>query len=142
MIRTMTVLLVAAAISGCTNYGKLIQTNIPNTCDGTGHSITWIKYGDSHVGALALTNIGRKSEWWFKLQPDNPGGGNYSDKIVTISAKPGGTPQPWLSISGAYSTGSVLVLCVPDTLPIGTTIDYMIEVEDVGLLDPRAEVVK
>ena len=141
MIRAMTTLLVAAAISGCTSYGKLIETKVPNSCGGTGHAITWIKYGDSHIGALALTNIGRKSEWWFKLQPDNPGGGSYSDKLVTISAKPGGTPQPWLDISGKHSAGSVLVLCVPDTVPVGTIIEYMIEVQDVGLLDPRAEVV-
>lgn len=141
MIRTMIVLLVAVAVSGCAKDGKLVLDNIPNTCDGSGHTFTWIKYGDSHLGALALSKIGRKSEWRFRLIPDNPGGGTYADKVVTIAAKPGGTPQPWLSISGKHSVNPVLVLCVPDTLALNDTIEYMIEVQDVGELDPRARVV-
>lgn len=132
-------LLAGIALTSCTIPGKLVINNVPNTCGGTGHSFTWIKYGDSHLGALAYTQIGRKSEWRFRLQPDMKG--NYEDKLVTISAKPGGAPQPWLSISGKFSSKKILVLCVPDTLTKGTTIDYMIEVEDVGELDPRAEVV-
>jgi len=136
----------AVAFSGCAKDGELILNDIPNTCGGTGHTLTWIKYGDSHLGALALSKIGRKSEWWFKLQPDNPGGGAYADKVVTITAKPNPTPPPdneypWLSVSGRHSDDPVLVVCVPESLELNERFDYMIEVEDVGVLDPRAEVV-
>lgn len=141
MFRIITILLIALGLAGCAKDGSLVLDSIPNSCSGTGHTFTWIKYGDSHLGALKLSEIGRKSEWRFRLQPDNPGGGIYSDKLVTISAKPSGPPQPWLSVSGKHSANPVLVLCVPDTLALHDVIEYMIEVEDVGMLDPRAEVV-
>lgn len=141
MKNTLVALISLVVLSGCAQYGKLITSSLPNKCNGTGHSVTWIKYGDSHVGALAYTQIGRRAEWRFLLQPDRPGVGVYDDALVTITAKPTGASQPWLSISGRYSDGTGLVLCVPDSLVVGTTIDYMIEVENVGKLDPRAEVV-
>lgn len=141
MKNTLILLLAGFFLAACAKDGKLVVQDIPNTCGGTGYSFTWIKYGDSHLGALAFTQIGRRSEWRFRLQPDRPGGGTYSNKVVSISAKPGGSPQPWLSISGTYADDPVLVLCVPDALTVGTDIDFMIEVEDVGELDPRARVV-
>lgn len=130
----------ALALSGCVQYGKLVSMSVPNTCDGTGHSLTWIKYGDSHVGALALTKIGRKSEWRFKLQPDNPGGGVYANAVVRIKLKDTTDPTPWLDLSGKQVDNDFLVVCVPETLAKGDVIEYMITVDDVGQLDPRGVV--
>lgn len=142
MKNSLIAIILMLGLSGCVQYGKLISLDIPNTCDGTGHSLTWVKYGDSHVGALALTDIGRKSEWRFKLQPDSPGSGVYANTLVTIKLKDSTDPTPWLDLSGKQVDGDFLVVCVPETLALNEVIEYMISVEDVGQLDPRGVVVK
>lgn len=133
-------LIAVLALSGCTHYGKLVKMKVHNTCGGKGYSLTWIKYGDSHVGALALTKIGRKSEWRFKLQPDSPGSGTYANALVTIKLKDTTDPTPWLDLSGKQVDNDFLVVCVPETLALGDVIEYMITVDDVGQLDPRGVV--
>jgi hypothetical protein len=137
----ITVLLATLLISGCAKDGKLISSNIPNSCGSIGHTFTWIKYGDSHLGALAFSDIGRNAEWRFRLIPDRSSGPNaYTDAVVTISGK---TPaDAWVSVSGQHSSNPVLIICVPAALTIGAEVNYMIDVQWVGELDPRAEVVR
>jgi len=141
MRQFMTVLLATLLISGCAANGKLISSRVPNTCGSVGHTFTWIKYGDSHLGALAFSDIGRSAEWRFRLIPDRSSGPNaYTDAVVTISGK---TPaDAWVNISGKHSANPVLILCVPASLTVGSDVNYMIDVQWVGDLDPRAKVVK
>ena len=141
MRQIMTVILIAMLFSGCAGNGKLILSSTPNTCGSVGHTITWIKYGDSHLGALALSDIGRSAEWRFRLIPDGGSGPNsYSNKLVTITGEP--PDNTWLSVSGQHSSDPVLTLCIPASLTVGTDVKYMINVKDVGELDPRADVVR
>ncbi len=141
MRKIMTVLLTTLLISGCAKDGKLIEISVPNTCGSVGHTFTWIKYCDSHLGALAISKIGRDAEWRFRLIPDGGSGPNsYTDAIVTISGKTGA--DAWVNVSGQHSTNPVLILCVPASLTVGSDVNYMIDVQWVGELDPRAEVVK
>jgi hypothetical protein len=137
----MTVLLATLLITGCATNGKLIESRVPNSCGSVGHTFTWIKYGDSHLGALAFSKIGRNAEWRFRLLPDHSSGPNaYTDALVTISGK---TPaDSWVSVSGQHSSNPVLILCVPEAIAINTDVNYMIDVQWVGKLDPRAKVVK
>jgi len=140
MRQFMTVLLATLLITGCATNGKLIASSVPNSCGSVGHTFTWIKYGDSHLGALALSDIGRSAEWRFRLIPDGGSGPNsYSNKVVTIIGEP--PNDTWLSVSGQHSSDPVLTLCVPASLAVGTDVKYMISVKDVGELDPRARVV-
>ena len=138
---TMTLLATLMLFSGCANSGKLILSSVPNSCGSVGHTFTWIKYGDSHLGALATSNIGRNAEWRFRLIPDSrPGPTPYTDAIVTITGK---TPaDSWVNISGQHSANPVLILCVPNAITVGSQVNYMIDVQWVGVLDPRAEVVR
>jgi len=127
-------------VSGCAKDGKLILSSVPNNCGSTGHTFTWIKYGDSHLAALELSNIGRDAEWRFRLIPDRGAGPiAYTDAIVTITGKT--AADAWVNISGQHSTDPVLILCVPAGLVIGADVNYMIDVQWVGELDPRARVV-
>lgn len=141
MNRTAFLVIATAFISGCTTYGKDLAASIPNSCGGTGHTLTWIQYGDSHLSALAMSDIGRKAEWRFLLQPERrPGPVPYTDAIVTVTGK---TPaDAWVNVSGKHSDDPVMTLCVPDSLPVGTDVNYMISVQWVGELDPRAKVVR
>jgi len=141
MRQFMTVLLATLLITGCATNGKLIASSVPNSCGSVGHTFTWIKYGDSHLGALAFSKIGRNAEWRFRLIPDRSSGPNaYTDAVVTISGK---TPaDAWVNISGKHSSDPVLILCVPESLTVGSDVNYMIDVQAVGELDPRAHVVK
>jgi hypothetical protein len=60
---------------------------------------------------------------------------------VTIDNKP--AKDPWLNdaVTGSFnSTGGKLVVCVDQSLDRGRTYEYLVRVEKVGELDPRARV--
>jgi hypothetical protein len=138
MHRTILFALLATGLAGCVSDGKLINRNTLNDCpgDNTGISNTPILYGDSRLSAQGTTDIAKGSEWRLVL---NPQGQGWDEATVTISPKPGN--PAWISASGARSGNRFLKICVPETAEVGKTYHYIITVDGVGVLDPRARMI-
>jgi len=58
---------------------------------------------------------------------------------VTIRSKDAAT-NTWINTSGAEDKEGTLVACMPTTQPLGV-VEYLVVVEKIGRLDPRAEVI-
>jgi len=165
MRRILTILLVTALFVGCAD-GKFRSKIIPSAaCGGTvdGYTVTYIAYGDSKLVVIPLSIISDQTEWRFILRPLKIGKSgsvdDYKGKKVTITGmSPADPPLPpdhnsWIDtagtapgneISGTYNGAAdhMLTACVkglPDTTR-GTTYKFVVDVQDVGTLDPRADV--
>jgi len=111
----------------------------PIACDepGGGLTPTMITYGDSKLFATPITKIGKKEKWRINLN----GAPDHKNAIVTITAKILADEYKWVYASGTESADDPLIICVPDTVSVGDQIYFMISVQGVGQLDPRADVV-
>ena len=162
MRRTLTILLITALFAGCAD-GKFRSKIIPSAvCGGTvdGYTVTYIAYGDSKLVVIPISIISDQTEWRFILRPVKIGksvsGDDYKGKKVTITGMSPAEPpghNDWIdtagtasgnAISGTYNDAAdhMLTACVkelPDTTP-GTTYEFVVDVQDVGTLDPRAKV--
>ena len=138
MHRTILFAVLTIGLAGCATDGKLIKRDTLNDCpgDNTGLSNTPIVYGDSRLSALGTTDIARGSEWRLVLRPQGQG---WDDATVTISPKAGN--PGWISASGKRSKDRFLKICVPETAVGGEVYEYMITVDGVGVLDPRARMI-
>lgn len=149
MRRTLTILLIGLAISGCARDGKLLALNVPNSCSigggnmGVGYTITPIAYGESHISVFALSDIARGAEWRLRLLPQRAGptGVDYTNVDVTIRAADLAA-FPWLDHTVKQVTTPVLTICVPMSVAVGAHIKYDVIVDTVGTLDPRADVIQ
>jgi len=150
MIRIITTLIGIFVLAGCANEGMFIADNIPNSCDSKGHTFVFIEYGDGYLSAKAVIKVKPGKELQYILKPGSKSDlVKFRDMRVTITGKdsPPGSPFPkppdddaWLDADGIYSVdGRVLTVCVPEE-PKGDKYYYTIDVENVGQLDPRADV--
>lgn len=139
MKRIPTILTAAVVMAGCASPGKSATPTVPLACDepGGGLTSTTIKYGNSTIFATPVTKIGKKKKWKIQLN----GARGYEDAIVTITAKIPTDEYKWVSASGTESADNPLIICVPDTVTVGDKIYFMISIQGVGQLDPRADVV-
>lgn len=162
MRRVLITLVVTTLFTGCcifTRDGGFCKKGIFSPAcagDSTGYTRTVVAYGDSALVVVPLSNIRNKTEWRFILAPDNirrseKGKGYYNDKKVTITGKvdllnPG--HNDWINtagpgateISGTFKDDKVLTACVKPPNPMsGNKYYYDVKVEDVGILDPRAD---
>ncbi|HNP37605.1 MAG TPA: hypothetical protein PKK10_17290 [Woeseiaceae bacterium] len=131
------------ALSACAKEGKLITDNVPNACGNKGYTWTGIHYGDSRLIVLPLSEIGAGYEWRFKLMPQSGSSGPvaFSDATVTVDADD--ADLDWLEVDGTFKNeGGQLEVCVPGDLEVGTPIKFNVTVTGVGMLDPRARVVR
>ena len=159
MKRVLTILLVTTLFAGCcifTGDGRLCKTPFASDACGdtrSGYTATVVLYGDSKIAVVPISRIRANTEWRFKLRPINLSS-DYEEDIyetlnVEIDGKVAETPydpghNDWITASGTY-TGSAsdkhtLILCTPSELPDDTTYKYLVEVEKVGVIDPRADV--
>lgn len=131
-------------LSGLSLLSAACQTIEVDDCDQLGgpKSVT-IEYGDSGI-TVDTKQVKRKSAFIIRLKPKSD---EYKDNVVTIDGKsvtPGGAgvPSPdWLDTSDDYDTRKKFTYCTPD-VPENTTQDYKysVEVEGLGMIDPRVEV--
>lgn len=152
MIKIISSLLGLMVLAGCATEGEFIADNLPNTCSSTGHTFVFIKYGDGYLSAKAVIKVKPGKELQYILDPGSKSDiVKFRDMQVTITGKdsPGPPTSPfpippaddaWLNASGNYTAnGRVLRVCVPPN-PVGDKYYYTIEVENVGKLDPRADI--
>ena len=155
MNKLVVIVAILAGLAGCAT-GKLVKRNTPNGCcaDCTGFSYTPVAYGDSRLKVLTETEIGQGSAWRLRLKP----GEEFESARVTILPKDNGTSDEcetavsggtdWLKVSGSADKSAdrdrapELEICVPLEVPIGCEYGYDVEVEGVGVIDPRARVVR
>jgi len=102
-----------------------------------------IHYGDSQLKVTPpLYKVHKNKFLKFKLIADNvagPGGLDYGAVTVTVRSKDSKTNQ-WINTSGSENKGAVLTVCMPADQPLGV-VEYLVDVDKVGTLDPRAEVI-
>ena len=143
MLRTAALVLLVLLLSGCAIEGKFRANSLPNTCGSNGHTFVLIKYGDSHIAAKAVIRVRAGAELQYRLIPDRGHAKNFEQAAVTITKKPSPPPASdadWVNASGNYDDDSgVLTVCVPED-PEATSYFYQIEIDGVGMLDPRADV--
>lgn len=158
--RVLTILFVATLFAGCCTFtrdGGFCSRSINSVaCNSQvdGYTRTVILYGDSKIAVVPISHVRSNTEWRFRLQPvvlptDNQGI-DYNNVDVTITGKPAQNPLPpdhndWITVSGSYNGAAGnnhnLVLCTKANLGAqGTTYEYEVKVDTVGIIDPRADV--
>jgi hypothetical protein len=104
-----------------------------------------IIYGDAHLQANAKVNVKPDGELVLRLRPKStrgPNGLDYDTVQVTIKGESGENGADWIDVSGAAGpSNGKLTECVPAGQSEGTYY-YLVTVDQVGTLDPRAEVTK
>lgn len=102
-----------------------------------------IRFGDSYLEADAKTKVKPDGKLVFKLQADpakGPKGLDYSTVKVTLRGKD--DRSGWISATGTVDEkGKLWPICVPKDTAEGTY-EYIVEVAEVGMLDPRVIVEK
>ena len=109
-----------------------------------GYTLTLVHYGDSRLMVIPISEIDEQSEFRLKLFPKkrrNTDQYDYTQMMVKISSPDddGDSPPNWLEASGTAAADGTLVICVPPTLT-KHSYKYDVVVEQVGQLDPRADV--
>jgi len=143
-------LFLAMLVSSCSSDGKFRKGIFTSTaCSGqqsSGFTMTAIHYGDSRLIVIPISAIEPNSEFRFLLVPKKRRDSdihNFEKMDVAISSNDDdGDAEPnWLQVNGNYDDdGPMLTLCVPATLS-KSQYKYDVVVENVGQLDPRADVI-
>jgi len=150
MTRAISAFLGLVLLGGCATEGEFIASSLPNSCTGgTGYTFVFINYGDGYLTAKSVIRVKPGNELQYRLKPGSKTDlVKFRDSTVTITAKTAPNPpfptppadSAWLHASGSYSVdGDVLKVCVP-TSPDGDKYYYTINVQNVGQLDPRADI--
>ena len=142
MRSTLILVLLAISLTACTN-GRPVKKAFNSTiCNRPveGFTQTKLKFGDAHLSMKAQSTVIPNSEFRLKIVADK----GFGDKNVSIVPK--NTASGWLATAPMRVSPGSNVLpaddCVPVSAPIGTVFEFDVVVEDVGTLDPRAEVVR
>lgn len=144
MTRKITFLLATFMIAGCgTNEGLFIDTGAQNSCGSTGYTFAGVVYGDSYIIGFPYSEVVAGAEFQIILETfgrDSAIISGLENRTVQIEGKSAGPEDDWLNASGVYSVSDKIVICIPDTTP-GGDYDYLIHVDGVGTLDPRARII-
>jgi hypothetical protein len=145
MKRPIIILATLLLVSACYVDGQHSKSaKATGTCQGSvGATTTIVFYGDSELRTTPISHIKPNSEFRFKLKPQPKGSDpvNYHNVEVEIKFKPG-DPATWIDVKGsaANATDSTLIVCVPADAKVKDVYEFFIHVDEVGKLDPRAEV--
>jgi hypothetical protein len=133
------ILSVPLSLAACTSNQVMDTFN----CSDQGGQPVNIHYGDSQIKVTPpLYKVHKNKYLKFKLIADNqpgPGGLDYATVTVSVKSKNPLTNQ-WINVSGTEADQGTLSACMPTTQPEGV-VEYLVEVQHVGKLDPRAEVI-
>ena len=130
-------------LAGCAD-GKFIRIDEPNTCGTTGWTVTAIHYGDSRIVVLPVSEVVKNAEFRFVLVPARESTDTIDYRDVTVKVKGKPPNDTWFDeTAGSASSGDGTIrVCVDGaSLEPGDEIKYLVEVDGVGVLDPRATVI-
>lgn len=126
----------AITLVACATPGEYSATRSVSTECSNGSTFVNVDYRDSYLKVNAVANVKRNGALEFRLRA----GGGYEGKQVTISGKTAN--DGWISASGSDDgRDNTLIVCVPEDQADGAYY-YLVRVEDVGTLDPRANVTR
>ena len=154
MNRTILILLSTSLFSGCCIFvpdGGFCRDSISSAvCGGTavGYTATVVAYGESSLIVVPVSKIKEDTEWRFILRPL---GNNAAleNATVTISGKTTPGNNAWIdtagtgpgdAIQGSFSADGTLAACVKPPVSTPAQYWYIVNVEGVGTLDPRADI--
>ena len=126
----------AVTLTACATPGEYSASRSISTQCADGSTFVNVDYGDSNIRVNPVANVKRNGALEFRLRADQ----GYEDKLVTISGK--AAKDGWISASGSDDgRDNKLIVCIPSAQAEGTYY-YLVRVEDVGTLDPRANVTR
>jgi hypothetical protein len=114
-------------------------------CPTPGSKQVIIHYGDSKIRVTPafIKNVKLGSKLNFKLEAENnasdPAGIDYEKVKVTIQGKTSEGSQ-WLWVAGTEDADGTLSVCAPQGKDKVGVYEYLVNVDTVGQLDPRADV--
>jgi hypothetical protein len=137
------ILSVLLALAACKSQPVTDPMDNFDCADDPGAQPINIHYGDSQIKVTPpLYKVHKNKNLKFKLLADNQAGPDnldYGKVTVTISSKDTAT-NTWINTSGTKDKDGTLVACMPTSQPLGV-VEYLVEVDKVGQLDPRADVI-
>ena len=148
MRKLLLVLFTPLLLTACATDGKFSIHNKFTTLDDCGDGGTYVtfKYNDSRmeINPKIKTKAGTGLEFRLATKYDRKAPVDYEKMLVTIKGKEGTEPDPsWINVSGTYEKAAPphhsLFQCIREGTPEGTY-QYLITVEKLGTLDPRARV--
>lgn len=146
MNRATLTILVAAFLCGCADgqfRAKAMTT--PDCGQIKGFTASIIHYGDSRIFVIPISKIKAGSEFRFILAPklrSKTDATDYRQTEVTVHGKRDPEDLWFTPKTGKYSDSPTIVVCVPDPIPGGLSqYQYIVEVDGVGMLDPRADII-
>ena len=148
MKKTVAILIGIALLSGCSTDGKFINPNTPNSCGGTGYTLTTILYGDSYIVVIPLSEVVAGAEFRFVLVSEAKGTGamDFANADVKIRGKRSPEDDWFSEITGTASDVTIFT-CIDSSLVAGDTVEYDVEIgfaaepRPRATLDPRAKVI-
>lgn len=131
--------LILAACEG--SYSSFVKSG-KDGCPKGGTYVN-VHYGDSQLKVKPIAKVHRGGAFEFRLKPkkskSDPDGVDYKEVNVTVKGKD--VRSDWIeAISGTAKGKGKLVFCVKDSVALGRNYEYWVEVDQVGRLDPRADV--
>lgn len=133
----------ALVLGACATPGQYSASAQYSTECTAGGTFVNVQYGDSQLKVHPIANVHRGAALEFRLKPNRRRSDavNYENVQVRIKGAKS-PPAEWIDEEGSYTdSDGALVACVPEDVDADTYY-YMIEVEGVGTLDPRADVTK
>lgn len=115
-----------------------------DTCPVAGSKLVTVHYGDSQIKVTpANVKIHQGKMLNFKLNGENKAGDpvsvDYEDVAVTIMGKTT-EGKSWLWVVGSENATGTLSVCAPEGEDREVEYSYLVKVDKVGVLDPRATV--
>lgn len=131
----------AALVTACATDGTPIDSaDVIEPCSAPGYTQTNVRYGDSQIIVKPLSKVRPGTAFRFKLLPQRSATDETDYRTVRVTIK--GKGSAWLpETSGSFNDArdGLLTSCVPEDLQ-EKVYYYLVEVKDVGVLDPRADV--
>lgn len=157
MRNVLTILVVSMLFAGCCTFrpdgGFCKKGFASGACGGpvTGYTGTVVAYGESSMVVVPISHIRENTEWRFILRPIG-NSATLENATVTITGKvpPAPGDNAWINtagpgatiISGSYNGAAnhMLTACVKPPVPDEASYYYIVDIDGVGVLDPRADI--
>lgn len=143
MQKLLLILIVPFFLTACATEG---QYSIHNTFDALedcdeGGTLVRVYYGDSYLKIKSRISVKTGTGLKFDLNPNKKRSDlvDYEDMLVTIEAKTTDPDAGWIDVSGTYNDSAGALYVCAETDP--GVYYYLVKVEEIGELDPRADVI-
>jgi hypothetical protein len=126
-------------LTACPTEGASSEDSSYGECKGGGAFVT-VHYGDSEIKVHPVIKVKTGSVLEFRLKPNKKNSDEIDFEKVTVTIKGKDAAADWIDVNGTYnsSKGTLSVRVPPDQAE--GVYQYLVNVDQVGQLDPRADV--